>query len=249
MKSKQVAGIGFGERAAIEFQKALGAEEFANLAGRCWPCWDSTVGLILFVDGKPTLMSSCVMDVFKARHRRDVVRVPNLEDTNWEYYAINEATLPVVGRAGNVAVVHLGDRETPYPFLPFENEDLDALPSGSSGKDLFLAAVEASKTSDFQAVVIRHDGYILEQFPRLQKLLGDPDDATSWIPEDWYEPLPPGSVEFGSSLIHARSEESEASTVEWARLPFSTFNFYWVRPNSSESSNTASSGHHQTHVV
>lgn len=213
----------------VDYEDSLGSDELINLAAGSWPCWDSTMGLIIFVDDKPVSISSCVLNVFKARHRRDVGRVPDLKSTNWEYYAINEDTLPAVGTSGNVTIVFLGERERPCPLIPLEPEDLDVLFSGTDGRDFFLASVDAFRTSAFQAVTIRHDGYVLEQFPRLPKSLGFAADSTEWIPQDWYEPLALGSMEFGTSTIAASREGFQASTVEWLRQPFTTFNFYWVR--------------------
>ena len=199
------------------------AKQFAVLTARFW---DPTMGLVIFSSNEPVFISSCVMDVFQARDRCDTAKVPSLTGTNWDYYGINESTLPKVAVHGDVAVVFLGDRKAPYPKRPLAASEAGVL--CDLGSDLFLASRESISNSNFQACFIRDDGYVMKMAPRLPNLLGYDAADTRWIPRGWFEPVKPGPSCRGTSEVV--TAWGSTRSLEWLRVPIPRFNLFWVRP-------------------
>ena len=206
-----------------EYVRVLGKNFVDEFALRTWPMWDPTMGVVIFVDGSPVFISSSVLEVFDALVRCDVIHVPLLEGTDWEYYGINEHTLPRIAKSNNVAVVFLGDREDIAPYRPFELHEADALIN--AGSDVFLAGREAMNSSTYQACYIRHDGYVLEMDPKLPRSLGYEAGDNDWIPAEWFEPQPLGPATVGRSLANDDSE----TMLDWTLVTSPNFNLYWVR--------------------
>ena len=218
--------VEFIQRLADEFAKIFDfavVEDFAVLTSRLW---DPTMGVLLYHHGEPIFMSSCIMDVFSARDRCDVTNVPPLTGTNWDYYGINETTLPRVIVQGDVAVVCLGERKEPYPKLPLRLHEAEALRRPEADV-LFYVSGQAMATANYQACIIGHDGYVAEQAPRLPNALGYDVVDTMWIPEDWYEPLGPGPTRQGTSTVTTAMGGKEV--LEWVQMPLPGFNIFWVR--------------------
>jgi len=211
-----------------KYQSALGFPDVGNFVGSSWPFWDRTLGCLLYIDGEPRLMTSCVMDVFKAAHRRDVRNLPDLDDIDWDYYAINEETLPRAVTSGRFTVVFLGERNEPYPLLPIESEDVAVLSLGAETLDIFLAGVEAIKSAHSRMVMIRDDGFVLNEFPNTSKSFGFADTLTECTPKSWFEPLAPGPPEMGYSAIVSHTGEEHCA--RWVRMRIGDYNAYWVRP-------------------
>ena len=197
-----------------------------------WPLWDLSLGLLVFIDGQPRLMSSTVMDVFRAQHRRDVRNVPELSETNWDYYAINDNTLPRAATSGRYTVVFLGEREEPYPFRPMGGQSMNLLPQDGEPNDLFLAGFEAIKPAYSSLVLIHSDGSVLSSSGKIPKSLGYTADDTSWIPAEWREPLELRPAEIGSSPV----DDNADLEFRWIRMRANLFNAYAVRVRASETS-------------
>lgn len=218
---------------ADEYLRVFGMDLSCELAARIWPVWDHTLGLLLFVDDEPIFMSSCVKRVFRASDRCDVRRVPPLHTTDWNHYSINERTPPNVACSGNIAVVFLGEREhEPLSLLPMQPDSLAALPVGIEGIDVLVAGADAMIPSTYQACFIRHDGHVVKQYLTVPNGLGHDDSDTSWIPEEWFEPLQPGPPEAGCSTVRPNPEHggpAEPVGLRWVRLVIDEFNLYWVR--------------------
>ena len=145
--------VEFIQRLANEFAKIFDSavvEDFAVLTSRLW---DPTIGVLLYHHDEPIFMSSCIMDVFSARDRCDVTNVPPLTGTNWDYYGINETTLPRVIVQGDVAVVCLGERKEPYPKLPLRTHEAEALRRPEPDV-LFYVSGQAMATANYQACII-----------------------------------------------------------------------------------------------
>ena len=119
--------VEFIQRLAVEYTKVFDVEVIEDFAVLTSRLWDPTIGLVFYLRDEPIFISSCVMDVFSARDRCDVTNVPPLAGTNWDYYGINETTLPSVVAWGDVAVVCLGERKEPYPKLPLRPHEAEAL--------------------------------------------------------------------------------------------------------------------------
>ena len=209
-----------------EYTQVFGPEVVKQFAALTARLWDPTLGLVIFSSNEPVFISSCVMDVFQARDRCDTANVPSLTGTDWDYYGINESTLPKVAVHGDVAVVFLGERKTPYPKRPLAASETEVL--SNLGSDLFLAGQESMSNSNFQACFIRDDGYVMKMAPRLPNLLGYGTADTRWIPSEWFEPVKPGPSGRGTSEIVTASGSTR--TLEWLRVPIPRFNLFWVRP-------------------
>ncbi len=216
----------FVKRLADEYLRYFGkevVEDFAVLTSRLW---DPTMGIVIYFQNEPVFISSCVMDVFGARDRCDMTNVPPLQGTEWDYYAINEATLPKVAVQGDSTVVFLGERKEPYPKLPLRAHEAEAIRIG--GTAVQLAAREAMTTSTFQPCYIRQDdGHVLKLAPRLPNLLGYNADDTRWIPQEWFAPIQPGPSGRGTSEV--TTADGGKATLEWLRMPIPNFNMFWVR--------------------
>lgn len=210
----------------VEYDRVFGRDFVDELALRTWPLWDPTVGIIIYIDGEPIFISSCISDVFGAEDRCDVRNVPPLAGTDWTYYGINERTLPTVAHLNNVSVVFLGDRVTAdYPHVPFQTHEVEALLRG--GRDMLLTARQAMNGSTYQACYIRHDGYVLPMAPKLPHLLGHDSKDTSWMPTEWFEPQPLAPARTGTSIV--QRGDGTTVTLEWTLVTAPNFNMYWVR--------------------
>lgn len=208
-----------------ESTQTLGGQAIGDFLALSARLWDPTIGIIVYVGDKPTFVSSCVMDVFQAQDRCDVHHVPPLAGTDWDYYAINEGTLPKVAVHGETTVVFLGERKEPYPNRPMSAYEVEAL--RRPGDELFLACSEAMTPSNFQTCMIRHDGYVAKQASKLPDLLGFATDDTQWIPRDWFDSIPPGPCRRATSKVMTANGES--ATLEWLRISIPNFNVFWVR--------------------
>ena len=218
--------VEFIQRLAVEYTKVFDVEVIEDFAVLTSRLWDPTIGLVFYLRDEPIFISSCVMDVFSARDRCDVTNVPPLAGTNWDYYGINETTLPSVVAWGDVAVVCLGERKDPYPKLPLRPHEAEALRRPAQGR-LFHAGRRAMAGTNYQACYIRHDGYVMAQAPRLPNLLGYDVADTRWIPRDWFEPMGPGPTRQGTSEVTTATGDMEV--LEWVRMPLPGFNMFWVR--------------------
>ena len=137
-----------------EYAQVFGPEVVKQFVALTSRLWDPTMGLVVFSSNEPVFMSSCVTDVFQARDRCDTANVPALTGTDWDYYGINESTLPKVAVHGDVTVVFLGERKAPYPKRPLAASETEVL--RDLGSDLFFAAGESMSNSNFQAVSYTH---------------------------------------------------------------------------------------------
>ena len=221
------------EAMARDYARSFDAHGVSRIILEIWPCWDVTLGLILFIDDEPRLMSSCVMDVFGAENRHDVRRVPDLFETDWDYYGINEQTLPRVATSGRYTVVFLGEREEPYPFLPMDEQTLDAFPQGPATFEFFLASIEAAKNALSYLTMIHDDGSVLRRSDALPETLGLDADDTTWIPDEWRVPLVAGPIEVGHSAV----EDNADVMFRWMRRRVGPFNAYWARLCPADSPN------------